>query len=330
MTASRWSLHVAVVSLGAQVALACLPQDTRPAPGSLLVTASSDDATQHGFDTDDGWHIEFTKFLVSLGRTSFADGMKSCTPYTDAGYQRVLDVLRPEQQKVNQIYGLGSCYLEFRVAYPTVEDSLVGAGVSDQDLLYMRTQGFDRFVTAGAGVNGYISGIARKQAQSMTFTWSFRQNWSFAGCSEQADAGVPSSIQLNGKAAESFNLTVHGEELFQNQDQNDRWRLLFEPMAQAEAKYGNNDGDVTLDELNCIYVRTMGSPDATGATDAGTTSSSVGTDACAAYLNSDIRDPGTVLPHYLEYQVYMNLYPSIFHYGDSGQCNVTAGRNRRD
>ena len=335
MAASRLTFHVVVAALLAQVAIACLPQDTRPTPASLLVTAASNDATQRGFDTDDGWHIEFTKVLVSLGRASFGDGSSSCTPYTDAGYQRVLDMRRPEEQKVNLIYGLGSCDLEFRVAYPTVEDSLAGAGVSDEDMLYMRTQGFDRLVTTGAGVDGYISGVAHKEAQSLTFSWSFRQNWSYKDCSVDVDGGTRSAIQMNGKTAESFNLTVHAEELFQNQNETNQWQLLFEPMVLADTKYGNGDGDVTLDELNCVYVRTMGSQSAfgdlggLGAPDAGTTSGSVGSDNCAGYLSADTKDPGTVFPHYLEYQVYMFLYPSIFHYGDSGHCQATTSQNRR-
>jgi hypothetical protein len=320
MTASRLSLHVVVASLLAQAALSCLPQDTRPTPASLLVTASSNDATQHGFDTEDGWHVDFTKFLVSMGNASLSEG-SSCTPYTRAGYQRVLDVLRPEEQKVNLIYGLGSCELEFSVAYPTVEDSLPGAGVSEEDMLFMRTQFSDRFASK-VGINGYISGGARKLTQVKTFSWFFRQNWSYSGCWDQADAGGTASIPLSGGTAVSVNLTVHGEDLFRNVNQSNQWTLLFEPMAQADSRFGDGDGYVALDELRNVagpLPSTMASnadvaPD-TPANDAG--------------LELAAADAGSPIPNDLEFAVYTMLYPSMFHYGDSGQCKVTMGRNRR-
>jgi hypothetical protein len=223
-------------------------------------------------------------------------------------------MLGPEEQKVNLIYGLGgSCNLEFRVAYPTVEDSLAGAGVSEQDMLYMRTQGFDRLVTSGAGVNGYISGIARKDGRNMTFSWSFRQNWSYQDCSEKVDAGGPSGIQMNGGTAETFNLTVHGEDLFQNQNQNHQLQLLFEPIALADSQYGNGDGDVSLDEMSKVPV--------TIDVKAGTSGNPAGSTA---------NDAGPLTPLDLDMFVYFTLYPSIYRYGDSGWCHATVGRNRRD
>ena len=152
-------------------AVACLPKSTRPSPASLLVTASSDAAVQNGFDTDDGWHIEFTKFVVSIGRSSL-DG-SACNSYSDASYVRVLDMQQSDQQEVNLIYGLGHCDFSFRVAHP-VTTSLVGSGVSPDDVLFMQTDSSDKYTVqfglANSGAVALISGVATGPNAQKTFS----------------------------------------------------------------------------------------------------------------------------------------------------------------
>ena len=126
MSTARRIFCCVLLSLATQGSLGCLPKDDRPPPGSLLVTASSDAAVQQGFDTTDGWHIRFTKFIVSPGHSGFYNG-GSCTSYSNAGYEKVLNVLQPGSQKVNLIYGLGTCNFRFLLTFPRT-DALVGDG----------------------------------------------------------------------------------------------------------------------------------------------------------------------------------------------------------
>jgi len=293
-----------VATLLAPFASACLPQDERPPPASLLVTASGSQATQQGFETDDGWHIQFTRFIVSIGHADFTKS-DACTTYSDANYERVLDLLQPGAQKVNLIHGLGSCNLEFRVAYPN-SNSLAGLGVTEQDITFMRTQFSDRY-TSLQGINGYISGAARKEGRVKVFTWAFRQNWYYSSC--RSEDGQLVSLSLAGGAQESVELSFYGERLFQDVSQPDLPRLAFEPMAQADSATGNDDGDVSLDELGRVNVA-LGSlagtpPPYTTVTDAGATTD-------------------------LQSLVYMGLFPRMVRYADAGPCMSTATRPGRN
>jgi len=214
-------------------------------------------------------------------------------------------------------YALGSCNFGFRLTFPRA-DALVGAGVSAQDLLTMETAGTDRFQTTVSGSNGYISGIATNQGQTKSFTWLFRQSWSFQNCSVQTATGLQTSLQLGAYEAETTDIMVQGESLFQNQNASNQLQLLFEPMAQADSKFGNNDGDVTLDELSNVPVTAI-------AGDGASTKFS-GFDAGLGDL---ALDAGVSIPTDLEGLVYQVLYPSMFRYADSGQCQVTLAGNGR-
>jgi len=316
VTTLRLLFHGVVLSLMLSGALGCLPKDNRPPPGNLLITATSDGSVQQGFDTDDGWHVQFMKFIVSPGHSSFHNG-GTCTSYSNASYEHVLNLLPAGSQKVNLIYALGRCNFGFRMTFPRT-DALVGMGVSAQDLLAMQTAGTDRFQTTISGANGYISGIASNQSQTKTFTWLFRQSWSFQNCSVQTTAGLQTSVQLGAYEAETTDIMVQGEALFQNQNASNQLQLLFEPMAQADSKFGNNDGDVTLDELSSVPVSAnIGN---------GTLTTFSGVDAGLGDL---ALDAGVSIPTDLEALVYQVLYPSMFRYGDSGQCQVTPATNGR-
>ena len=307
MVSARLSFHGVVLSLMVQLAHGCLPKDDRPPPGNLLVTASSDSNVQQGFDTDDGWHIQFMKFIVSPGHSAFQNG-GTCTSYSNASYERVLNVLQSGAQKVSLIYALGTCDFRFQLTFPR-SDALVGDNVSAQDLLTMRTGTTDRFQTTISGANGYISGIASKQAHTKTFSWLFRQSWTYSNCEMPSEAGLQSSMQLSGYAAETLDIMVRGEYLFRNLGTSTQAELQFEPIAEADSTYGNNDGDVTLDELSKVII----DPAALG---------------YASALSEFSADAGIPVPTDLEALIYEVLYPSVFRYGDSGQCGLTPGRNR--
>ena len=324
----------------ASSALACLPKDTRPPPASLLVTTSSDDAVQNGFNTDDGWFIQFTKFVVAIGRSSL-DG-NACNSYSNASYVRVLNMQQAGQQELNLIYGLGQCDFSFRVAHP-VTTSLVGSGVSAADVLYMQTDSSDKYtVQAGltnSGVVAIISGIATGYNEQKTFSWSFRLNEQYSTCSVESDAGVDEGLNLIGLASDTLNILVRGEALFQSDVNFALSNLRFGPMALADSVYGNNDGSVTLDELGLVPVSMIadavtptqtdaGSITGPNSGDAGLLASGFGLDAGTALLDGSVGyyftgNGAALVLNNLEDVVYLGLFPTIFNYRDTGQC-VTA------
>jgi len=232
----------------------CLPKDTRPPPAEVLVQAASDDAVQTGLTSDDGWHIVFSRYLVTLGQASINGD--TCNAYAEGDYTRVLDMQQPSPQKVNLLYGLGTCQFSFALIHPR-EDSVIGAGVTADEALMMRTAGSDVYTSWTdqlAGINTYVVGSATKGSQSKHFAWPFRQDFYMQLCTVVTDAGPEQDLQLRQRESLSVELQVHGERLFQLGP----LRRLFEPFAGADTSYGNNDGDVTLEELSRVPATVSG------------------------------------------------------------------------
>jgi hypothetical protein len=217
--------------------------------------------------------------------------------------------MRSEEQKVNLLYGLGSCRVDFRVAYPG-NNGLPGAGVTDEEVRFMRTQGSDRFTT-NQGMNAYVRGAARRLDQTKTFAWSFRQNWYYLGCGEPNDPGPPTGLALSGGEEVMANIEVKATELFRYALAPGERQVLFDPMALADTQSGNHDDDVSLDELS--KLRAYG-PSVLNAPE--------GTEADA---DADI--PGGIRESVdLQSLVYQSLFPRVFRYRHDGRCWVTADR----
>jgi hypothetical protein len=309
------SILFVFVPLAATVATGCLPQDTRPTPASILLTTSGDDAIAQGFDTDDGWHIDFRRFVLSLGHAALGDN-DACNSYSEAHYERVVDLKQAGAQKVNLIYGLGSCTMTFRLTSPG-DNAIAGVGVTDGDVLFMRTPLNDRF-TMGQGINGYVSGTAINGAQKKTFTWFFRQDWFYSDCVAPNANAKLSNLQLNGADALSVDILVRGEGLFNvmTEPNQPASQLLFEPMAFADTGTGNDDGDVSLDELSQVQVYSLS---ALGASD----SSNPGADTDAS-----VGDAGVPVVTDLQKYLYEGLFRGVLHYADAGRCYLSPSRSR--
>ena len=124
-----------IAALTASFALlsaSCLPEDTRAPPGELILTVSAEDASIPFAitNTEDGWALTFTRFVVVLGGASL-DG-DGCDAYYQGAYGRIFAFTHASPQRVSVSYGLGQCQFGFRIAAPAW-DSLLGAGVSEDD-----------------------------------------------------------------------------------------------------------------------------------------------------------------------------------------------------
>ena len=189
----------------------------------------------------DGWQITFEKLLVGLGGAEI--GGSACTSYADARYERLFDFTVPGQQKLSDVYGLGTCAISFRLRSPG-SDALLGEGVTAADLAFMRAQETDAVATL-ARRSVYVRGSASRGAVTKRFEWSFRLGFNLHHCVGVGDFRLPSEIALRGGATRPLTLVIHGEELFREQ-LNDESPLCFKAMADADA-----DGDqaITLEEL---------------------------------------------------------------------------------
>jgi hypothetical protein len=246
-------LAIATAALGGVFA-ACLPGDTRPVPAVIHFTVESSPAVTEGFTTVDGWHVSFERFLVSVGGMSLGghgiggrDADESaCNSYSDARYQRLIDLVVPGQQKLSDVYGLGACGLRLRLRPPNADD-LLGEGVSAQDLAFMRVEDTDEIATHERQ-SVHVRGLAKRDAVTIHFDWSFRTNLSLHGCADASGIGYASDVALIGGEVLTRAVVIHGEELF-HAGRTDASPLRFDALAAADA-----DGDhvITLSELGAI------------------------------------------------------------------------------
>jgi hypothetical protein len=278
----------------------CLPKDTRPEPGSLTVTVTSElPGGKAEWTTVDGWTIDYQRFLVSVRRANLDKG-GSCNQYSDARYGRLYDALRTGSHKLSQQYGLGQCELGFRVDSPRSDD-LLGPGVTKDDQTFMRTPGSDAWAHL-RGISVHVEGTATKGTRKKHFVWSFRRRIEYSGCRlEAAGVVLASGVKLSGGDDQKLDLRLHGEALFQDDTDPTKAELRFDAFAQADDQYGNGDGEVTLEELSLVPLDSA----AVEPGDAGGHTKDGG--------------PWASLGDY----VYLGLVRHVARYRDSGVCSVS-------
>lgn len=286
----------------------CLPNDTRPTPGSVLVTAESDGVAAEGIPasaTSDGWSISFDSVLVGLGSVSL-DGDK-CDTYSDANYGRIFDLKTGGKQKVSILYAIGQCDVGFRASSPN-SDTLLTQGVTDQDKTMMRTPGSDAFAQQ-SGMSIYVRGRAVLGDVTKTFEWPFRLRARYERCRTGATRG----IDLRSKAAETLNLVLSPASLFADGLDLGRAHLRFQVFADADTELGDDDGVVTLDELARVPAARAGF-------------GGVGSDGGVPVLDAGYVRAVTHLdagsqPTLADY-VYLVLFPAMIRYEGDGMCSV--------
>lgn len=306
----RWLGALGLVLLGAT---ACLPKDTRPPPARVLFTASPSADTKAGTlagPTADGWAIDFDRVLVSLGRASL-DG-SNCSVYSEARYGRVLDLLgAPDAQKISESYALGGCDFGFAIGN-AASDSLLGEGATADDLAFMRTAGSDRY-QPNRGISLFVSGSARKGEQQINFAWAFRGRARYRECQSATNGADQSSLSLAEGGDVTANVALHVEALFAENVNEPDSALRFDAIASADA-LGNNDGEVTLDELNQVPLSDLQQGTAYAQREA---EAPAGGPAGPALVWTTLED-----------FIYLGAAPSVARYEGAGKCQVGLGDMR--
>jgi hypothetical protein len=290
----------ALIALGCSLD-ACLPADTRPPPGRLLVDVTSDASlspSRTPFETEDGWSISFERFLLGIGNTGFNEEQESCNDYQGFGsqYGRLLDLAAQETQRLSEMRFLGICSLSFEVAEPRPSDVL-GQGVTDAELLAMRYPADDAF-TKGRGVALRATGSARQGDRVKHFDWAFRQRLIFEDCRFDDASGIELSAGGDEKTIE---IVVSGAVLFQRAV--DDTRLSFDAFAVADDVYGDADGNVTLEEMAEVALDADGS-----VAQGGNTGAAGSTGAGESNTLAEL--------------VYLELFPQVARYRGDGTCEI--------
>ena len=278
----------------------CLPADDRPEPGSVFVTVEPSPATKEGFTTADGWTVSFERFLTAVGDVgvSSAEG-GSCVEYNDPHYQWLIDFTIAGREKVALVYALGDCSMEFSVRPPSDDDTLLGPGGSEGDIVSMRVRGSDDFA-GDERTAVLVRGHATRAGVTKRFDWAFRHRYELTDCPHPSGAGFVSDIVLQGGDALELGIVMRGEELFRRLNEDDA-PLEFDRVAGADA---DGDGSVTLVELSVV--------DAPPELDV---------EALKSEYPIDTPPPDDVLPTMADL-VYLLLLPRIGRFAGGGACEA--------
>jgi hypothetical protein len=296
MVGARRNLRPRFAKLAVAVAFglvgaSCLPADTRPPAGSVLLTATSGDEPL--VITADGWSIAVDRLLIGIG---FADFDPPCDRYSDSQYDRLLDATLPKEQKVSITYGLGRCPFRFAMASPS-SDTVLGEGVTEDDRVAMGGLWEPGPDLPPVGITVNFAATAARGAETKRMSWRFLQFTTYDGCSLMTPEGTPLPLELHSDENLAARITIRGATLFSD-DAKTTAALRFDPMAAADTTLGNGDGEVTLDELGNVKLDEIQNLGPYG-----------------GYVGPS---PGS-----LEDYLYLVLLPRIVELGDTFVCQVS-------
>jgi hypothetical protein len=294
MTA-RFAMNAAL----ALSAAGCLPKDTRPPPSRVLFTASPSASLASASTvttTEDGWGLSFTRVLATIGRASLEG--EGCNTYSEARYTRVLSLLgAPAREKISESFGLGQCDFGFAVINAE-SDSLLGSTATADDVAWLRTLGTDKYA-GSSGVSFYVEGRAVRGEVSKNFAWKFRGRVRFDECAELVDGASVRGLKLEEDGDVDVDVTLAPEALFGDNLDPTLAKLRFDAIAAADTDAGDNDGEVTLDELGLVPLANLGRDEAY----------TPKAEVAMMYMT-------------LEDFVYLGVAPAVARYQGTGKCST--------
>lgn len=262
MSARRSATMVGAALAVIGLVAACLPDDDRPPPGRLLVTASPSEPTRAGFTTEDGWEVKLDRFVAGLGnvdldgineRRNGVDAQETCNDYSETNYEWLIDYVVADTEKVGLVHGIGDCTIEVRLRGPSF-DTVLGAGATEEDLEHMRIEEVDAWTEIDDDEGDEISvlalGTATRGDEVRRIDWEFRRSFEIRRCLDEDGDGDASQVELTENAQREIGLEVRAEELFRRAA-TDEAPLQFQWYADADA---DADGTVTLQELDLVPV----------------------------------------------------------------------------
>ncbi|RKG74486.1 hypothetical protein D7W79_22780 [Corallococcus exercitus] len=235
---SKWTrgLLVGVLGLGAS---GCGDAVAR---GDVRVTLSGGDGTQRGYADhlfQDGWSVQFTKYLVSLGDFTLTSAAGDVHTTTD---HLLVDVQKGDVP-LTGLTGLeaGRYGVAFRVSPPEAR-TVAGASVSADDLAMMRERGFSYFVEGRAQNRDPTLGL-------YTFRMGFPVNARMVDCINGVD-GTQGLVVPESSVAEA-EVTIHAEHMFYDRLGTHRGvQLRFEAIAAtADANHAITPEGLASQEL---------------------------------------------------------------------------------
>jgi hypothetical protein len=250
----RASPGLVATVLGFLAGQSCLPTDTREPPGSILLMVTS--ADEPSVTTADGWSITVDRLLLGMGDANLGDANlgrnESCTRYSTSFYRRLLDARSPGDQKLSIMYGLGRCHFYFNIVAPSY-DALLGEGVTEADKDRMAGPEFAIRGRVPEGIAIDLAATATRGPETKRVHWKFgRDGARGLTCGVPPEPSQP--IELQRDVNLTFHIGIRGAALFGDDANPNTATLRFDAIAAADTTYGNNDGEITLDELGGVSL----------------------------------------------------------------------------
>jgi hypothetical protein len=243
--------------LGFLVGPSCLPTDTREPPGSILLMVTS--ADEPSVTTADGWSIAVDRLLLGMGDANLGGtylGLgpdENCTRYSTSRYRRLLDARFPDDQKLSIMFGLGQCHFYFNIGAPSY-DALLGEGVTEADKDRMAAPEFPIRGRVPLGIAIDLVATATRGPETKRVHWKFSEGPRGLTCGRGVPPEPSQPIELQRDVNLTFHIGIRGAALFGDDADPNTATLRFDAIAAADTTYGNNDGEITLDELGGVSL----------------------------------------------------------------------------
>ena len=199
----------------------------------------------------DGWTVHYGKFLIAFHGISVANS-KDEVAATMAG-SKLVDNARPGKKDLVTFSNVASQAWDqvgYQIKPPLADAELVGSTAADRDLMVAR--GYSIYVEGSATKPGVDGQMVKK-----TFHWGFTTATRYHDCQQAAESGhAVTGIVVPEGGTDVSELTTHGDHLFYDRlkaspDPAVKTVLRFDEKAAADR---NNDGEVTLEELNAAPI----------------------------------------------------------------------------
>jgi len=217
----------------------CLPESQQAAPGTARITVTSDTALTEGFETADGWRIEYERALLAIGAVRLwsdlerGDGRRCSAAHAySSEYIRLLDARRAGAQLLATPHGLGPCEVGLQI-WGGSDTVVLGEGVEEGEADRLRSPGGDAFVPRGP-ISLHVAGRATRGDVEKRFDWAIRQSFDFERCA---------SVTLEGGAHVELRFELDGAALFR---ESAGAAPSFDALAELD---GDDDGWLTVEEL---------------------------------------------------------------------------------
>jgi len=241
----RWAASVAL----GLCAVAC--GDSDGGKGTVTVTTWGEEYIEEGLPSDafpeDAWSVKYTKFLIVYHSVTIADEGGSIVAQLE--HPLVFDMAtkttgKPKTLARFELEAKAWPNLSYQVG-PITEDARPGELATEADVALLQSE----------QASIHVEGIATSPDGSQkTFNWSFAPATLFQECHGEQDGKEVEGVLVTNGGNQNVELTVHGDHFFYDDLQSEAAVPRFQALADADA---NQDGEITLAELDAVPLYTI-------------------------------------------------------------------------